>query len=489
MEEDKRLLCQEDGIGEECGVFGIFNNDDNDSGRITYYGLFALQHRGQESCGIAVIDDTTVKAYKDMGLVHEVFDDDLLDKLKGNIAIGHVRYSTAEVGSRVNSQPIVSKYAKSILGVAHNGNLSNSAKLRMEMENRGLIFQTNSDAEIFTYLIAGERLKTSSIEEAVSKMMDAARGAYSLVIMSAKKLIGCRDPFGMRPLVLGKVGDSYVLASETCALDGVGAEFIRDIEPGEIVVIDKDGLRSIKDHCGKVKPRFCIFEYVYFARPDSVVEGLSVHEARKRAGRELAKEHAVEADLVIGVPDSGLDAALGYAEESGIPYGVGLIKNRYIGRTFISPTQQEREIGVKIKLNVLKSAVKGKRVVMIDDSIVRGTTCAKLVKMLKDAGAKEVHMRVCSPKFLWPCYYGTDVPDKEYLIACKHSTEEIRDMIGADSLGYLSIEGIHKIGEGANTTFCDACFTGDYPTATPEMEMENVDEKEIRKSLKFEIQY
>ena len=486
---DKKRLYVEDKLGEECGVFGIFNNDDNDSGHMAYYGLYALQHRGQESCGIAVIDDTVVKTYKDMGLVNEVFDDDILEGLKGNIAIGHVRYSTTGGSNRINSQPIISKYAKGILAIAHNGNLSNASKLRMEMEHRGLIFQTSSDPEIIAYLIAAERVKTTSLENAVNRMMDVAKGAYSLVIMSAKKLVGCRDPLGMRPLVLGKVGNSYVLASETCALDGIGGEFIRDVEPGEIVVIDKDGVRSIKDHCGKVPSKFCIFEYVYFARPDSIVEGLSVHEARRRAGRILAKEHPVEADMVIGVPDSGLDAALGYAEESGIPYGIGLIKNRYIGRTFIAPTQGAREDAVKIKLNAMRATVEGKRIVMIDDSIVRGTTCGRIVKILKDAGAKEVHMRVCSPPFLWPCYYGTDVPSKEHLIACRLNADEICKQINADSLGYLSLEGLHKIGEGAHTTFCDACFTGNYPTATPEKEIEDVDEKEIRKSLKFEIQY
>ena len=479
----------EDKLGEECGVFGIFNNDGTDSGHIAYYGLFALQHRGQESCGIAVVDDTIVKTYKDMGLVNEVFDDDTLDKLTGTIAIGHVRYSTSGDSNRINTQPVVSKYSKGVLSIANNGSLSNGHKLRMEMENRGMIFQTNSDAEIMASLIAGERGKSPDLETAVSKMMDVAKGSYSTVIMSAKKLIGCRDPLGMRPLVLGKVGNSYVFASETCALDGIGGEFIRDIEPGEIVVVDKDGVRSIKDHCGKAPSRFCIFEYVYFARPDSVVEGLSVHEARKIAGRQLAKEHPVDCDMVIGVPDSGLDAALGYAEESGIPYGVGLIKNRYIGRTFISPTQGDRELGVKIKLNALKSAVEGKRVIMIDDSIVRGTTCGRIVKILKEAGAKEVHMRVCSPPFLWPCYYGTDVPSKENLIACKHSVDEICKLIGADSLGYLSLEGIHEVGKGAHTTFCDACFTGNYPTATPDKEMESIDEKGISKSIKFEIQY
>ena len=490
MELDNTCVFNEneDGLKEECGVFGIFNNDGNDSGRIVYYGLFALQHRGQESCGIAVTDDTVVKQYKDMGLVPDVFEDEILDKLTGEIGIGHVRYSTAGGSLRANAQPLVSKYAKGTLTISHNGNLINAHELRENLENEGLIFQTTIDSEVIACIIARERIKNPSIEVAVSKAMNIIKGSYSLIVMSPKKLIGCRDPLGIRPLVIGKRGNSYILASETCALDSVGAEFIRDVEPGEIVIIEKEGLRSIKDHCTKEKSRLCIFELIYFARSDSTIEGISVYESRKAAGRLLAKEHPVEGDIVIGVPDSGLDAALGYAEESGIPFGFGLVKNRYIGRTFIAPTQDQREIGVKIKLNALASSVKGKRVIMIDDSIVRGTTVARLVSILRSAGAKEVHMRVSSPPFLWPCYYGTDVPSKDKLIACKYPLEEIPKVIGVDSLGYLGLEHLHDIAKDAKCGFCDACFTGVYPTEVPKyMQEEEKNETEIRKSPKFTL--
>lgn len=478
----------DENLKEECGVFGIFNNDDNDSGRIAYYGLFALQHRGQESCGIAVMDDLTVKQYKDMGLVHEVFEEEILDKLTGKIAIGHVRYSTTGGSMRQNAQPLVSKYVKGALAISHNGNLTNAYELREEMEQQGLIFQTTIDSEVIACMIARERVKNPSVEEAVSKIMNVMKGSYSLLVMSPRKLIGCRDPLGIRPLVIGKLGNSYILASETCALDGVGAEFIRDVEPGEIIVIDKNGLHSIKEHCNQEKSRLCIFELIYFARSDSVIEGISVYECRKEAGRQLAREHPVKGDIVIGVPDSGLDAAIGYSEEAGIPFGLGLVKNRYIGRTFISPTQSARESGVKIKLNALASSVKGKRVIMIDDSIVRGTTVARIIKILRNAGAKEVHMRVSSPPFLWPCYYGTDVPSKDKLIACQYSLEEIGKVIGVDSLGYLDTKNLHQIAKGAKCGFCDACFTGNYPTEVPLKEQEELaNETEIRKPPKFTI--
>lgn len=478
----------DENLKEECGVFGIYNNGcSEDTGRIIYFGLYALQHRGQESCGIAVTDDTTIKQYKDMGLVNEVFSDDVVSKLTGQIGVGHVRYSTTGGSMRVNAQPLVSRYAKGALTISHNGNLVNAAQLREEFENRGMIFQTTIDSEVIAYVIAQERVKNSSIEEAVSNMMDIVKGSYSLLVMSPKKLIGCRDPLGIRPLVIGKLDDSYVLASETCALDGIGAEFIRDVDPGEIVVIDQNGLRSIRKHCGK-KSALCIFEMIYFARSDSIVEGASIYEARKEAGRILAKEHPVDGDLVIGVPDSGLDAAIGYAEESGIPYGFGLIKNRYIGRTFISPTQSAREIGVKIKLNALRKSVEGKRIIMIDDSIVRGTTVARLVKTLRNAGAKEVHMRVSAPPFMWPCYYGTDVPSKDKLIACQYPIDKIAEVVGLDSLGYLSVEGAHKMAKDARCQFCDACFTGNYPTEIPKCEQEDkLNETEIRKSVKFTL--
>lgn len=455
-----------DKLNEECGVFGVYDNDGFDCARLTYYGLYALQHRGQESCGIAVNDDGTIVYHKDIGLVPEVFNDVILDHLKGQIAVGHVRYSTTGCNLRENAQPLVTKYVKGTLTVAHNGNLVNASKIRSELEKAGAIFQTTNDSEVIAYLIARERVKCSSVEEAVTSVMGSIQGSYSLVIMSPRKLIGVRDPWGIRPLSIGKLNNSYILASETCAFDAVNAEFIRDVEPGEVVVIDKDGLRSIKDNCSGTS-NMCIFEFIYFARPDSIIEGASVYEARKEAGRLLAKEHPVEADLVIGVPDSGLSAAIGYAEESGIPYGEGLIKNRYIGRTFIQPTQSQREIGVKIKLNALKSSIEGKRIVMIDDSIVRGTTSRRIVSMLKDAGAKEVHLRVSSPPFKWPCYFGTDIPSRKQLVACNNTIDEIRDMIGADSLGYLSLESLSKMAVGAKCGFCDGCFTGKYPMKVP----------------------
>ncbi|MEA4815572.1 MAG: amidophosphoribosyltransferase [Lachnospiraceae bacterium] len=485
----KEPACNnEDTLKEECGVFGIYSKESYDIGRLVYYGLYALQHRGQESCGIAVTDDTTVKQYKDVGLVSDVFNDGILEQLTGKIAIGHVRYSTAGGSTRQNAQPLVAQYIKGALGISHNGNITNLYELKKELEEEGFIFQTSIDSEVMACLIAKERVKSASIEGAVEKLMEIAKGAYSLVIMSPKKLIGCRDPHGFRPLVLGKLGDSYVFASETCALDGVGAEFIRDVEPGEIIVVDDKGINSIKTHCNKAKSSLCIFELIYFARPDSVVQGMSVYECRKAAGRLLAKEHPVSGDIVIGVPDSGIDAAIGYSEESGIPYGLGLIKNKYIGRTFISPTQKQRETEVKIKLNALASSVKGKRVIMIDDSIVRGTTVTRLVKTLKDAGAKEIHMRVSSPPFLWPCYYGTDVPSKEKLIACKYSVKEIEKVIDVDSLGYLGIEHLHEIGVGAKCGFCDACFTGNYPAETPAFGGEvDKNEGEVHKSSKFTI--
>lgn len=478
----------DDRLKEECGVFGIFNNDSTDSGRIAYYGLFSLQHRGQESCGIAVIDDTVVKQYKDMGLVPEVFNDEILDKLTGKIAIGHVRYSTAGGSIRQNAQPLVSKYLKGALGISHNGNLTNAYELRAKFESEGFIFQTSIDSEVIANIIARQRVVNPSIENAVSEMMKIVEGSYSLVVMSPKKLIGCRDPHGFRPLVLGKTKNSYVLSSETCSLDAVGATFVRDIEPGEIVVIDDNGVTSIKTHCKKFKPSICIFEYIYFARPDTYIDGISVYEARKNIGRQLAKEHPVQGDIVIGVPDSGIAAAIGYSEESNIPYGIGLVKNKYVGRTFISPTQEKRENGVKVKLNVLKESVKGKKVIMVDDSIVRGTTIKQLVKLLKEAGAKEIHMRVSSPPFMWPCYYGTDIPSKKDLIACKYSVEEITKVSDLDSLGYLPIDKLDII-TGSKCNYCDACFSGNYPAEIPDYshkEEEN-NEVEIHKSAKFTL--
>ena len=453
-------------IHEECGVFGVYDPA-GDCARTTYYGLYALQHRGQEACGIATMQGLELRFHKDLGLVGEVFDAQKLDELGGTLAVGHVRYSTTGGVRRENAQPLTLKYVKGTLAVAHNGNLVNTAELRTSFEYRGAIFQTTTDSEVIAYIIVQERLKAPSIEDAVAAAMGRIEGAYSLVISSPTKLIAVRDPHGFRPLCMGRLKDGgVVFASESCALDAIGARFERDLLPGEIVVADKHGVKSDTRHCGKVPKRLCVFEFIYFARPDSVLCGQSVHEARRNAGRFLAKEHPVEADVVIGVPDSGLDAAMGYAQESGIPYGVGLVKNRYIGRTFITPGQQSREQAVRIKLGPLKSCVEGKRVVMIDDSIVRGTTSRQIVTLLREAGAREVHMRSSAPPFIAPCYFGTDIPDKDSLIACRYSVEEIRALIGADSLGFLSLEALHQIAPDAACGFCDGCFTGAYPIAT-----------------------
>lgn len=458
-----------DGLHEECGVFGVYDLDGVDVASTVYYGLFALQHRGQESCGIAVSDTEgpkgKVMASKGMGLVNEVFDGEKLEKLKGNIGVGHVRYSTAGASNSQNVQPLVLNYVKGILMLAHNGNLVNALELRKELEYTGAIFQTTIDTEVIAYLIARERLNVGSVEDAVKNAMKKLKGAYSLVISSPRKLIGARDPFGFRPLVIGKRDNAYMLASETCALDAVGAEFVRDVKPGEIVMLDKDGITSDESMCIQ-KPARCIFEYIYFARPDSYVDGVSVYNSRIMAGKILAQMHPAEADIVIGVPDSGNAAAMGFALQSGIPYGVGFVKNSYVGRTFIKPKQSARESSVHIKLNALKEAVRGKRVVMVDDSIVRGTTSGLIVQMLKDAGATEVHVRISSPPFLFPCYFGTDVPSCDQLIAHEHTVDQICDLIGADSLGYLDGERLPELIEG-ETGYCDACFSGNYPVEPP----------------------
>lgn len=456
-------------IREECGVFGIFANGRTDVAASAYYALYALQHRGQESCGIVVNDDGVFNTYKDTGLVSEVFRPSVLEQLgEGNMAVGHVRYGTTGGNGRLNAQPIVVNHIKGRMALAHNGNLVNSFELRNELELCGSIFHTTSDTEVISYIITKERLTAPSIEEAVNQAMSRIKGAYSLVIMSPSKLIAVRDENGFRPLCYGKCDDgSYVVASESCALDALGARFVRDIEPGEIVVFDKNGVRSITDHCGK-KQSFCVFEYIYFARPDSVIEGCCVHSARLRAGAFLALEHPVQADIVIGVPDSGIDAAIGFSRQSGIPYGIGFIKNKYIGRTFISPGQKSREDKVKIKLNPVPDTVRGKRVVLIDDSIVRGTTSARIVKLLRDAGATEVHMRVSAPPFMNPCYYGTDIDSRDMLIACNHTNDEIAEIIGVDTLGYLSVDNVTKLAlESKCTGFCTACFSGQYPTDVP----------------------
>ena len=459
-------------IKEECGVFGMYDFDGGDVASTIYYGLLALQHRGQESCGIAVSDTAGPKGKvitsKDMGLVNEAFTPDILEKLKGDIGVGHVRYSTAGSSTRENAQPLVLNYVKGTLGLAHNGNLINAPELRKELEYTGAIFQTTIDSEVIAYFIARERLNSKTVEEAVGRAMKKIKGAYSLIVMSPRKLIGARDPYGFRPLCIGKRDNTYILASETCALDTVGATFVRDVEPGEIVTISPEkGIESDRSMCiPKEQHARCVFEYIYFARPDSYVDGMSVYNSRILAGKFLAMDSPVEADIVVGVPESGNCAALGYAMQSGIPYGQAFVKNSYVGRTFIKPKQKNRESSVQVKLNALRDAVAGKRVIMIDDSIVRGTTSDRIVRMLREAGAKEVHMRVSSPPFLWPCYFGTDVPAREQLIAYNRTVDEICKIIGADSLGYLREERLSEIVCGRE--ICKGCFTGKYPMEPPE---------------------
>lgn len=460
-----------DELHEECGVFGMYDFDGGDVASTIYYGLFALQHRGQESCGIAVSDTEgpkgKVSTYKGMGLCNEVFTPEILEGLHGNIGVGHVRYSTAGSSTRENAQPLVLNYVKGTLAMAHNGNLVNAPELRRELEYDGAIFQTTIDSEVIAYHIARARVKTATVEAAVAEAMKKLAGAYSLVVMSPRKLIGARDPFGFRPLCIGKRDHAYILVSESCALDTIGAEFVRDVLPGEIVTITKDGISSDTSLCPKDKSKEarCVFEYIYFARPDSVFDGVSVYHSRLCAGRALAADSPVDADLVVGVPESGNAAALGYSLQSGIPYGTAFVKNSYVGRTFIKPKQSSRESSVRIKLNVLKEAVAGKRVIMIDDSIVRGTTSALIVNMLREAGAKEVHVRISAPPFLHPCYFGTDIPDEEQLIAHNRTIEEIRELLGADTLSFLNVERLYEMAEGL--PICTACFTGDYPIAPP----------------------
>ena len=455
-------------IHEECGVFGVFSTRQEDVASLVYYGLFALQHRGQESCGIVVNDDGVFTSHKGLGLVGEVFSQEALQKFpQGELAVGHVRYGTTGGNHLSNCQPIQVNHLKGKLAVAHNGNLSNALPLRQELELSGAIFHSTSDTETIAYVITRERITAPSIQEAVGRAMDRLEGAYSLVLMSSTKLIAVRDPHGFRPLCYGQMEDgTYVVSSESCGLRAVGASFIRDVLPGEILTFDREGVHSDQRRCNTAPHKLCIFEHIYFARPDSVIEGVSVHDARMRAGEILAKAHPVDADIVIGVPDSGLDAAMGYSRASGIPYGIGLIKNKYIGRTFISPGQDHRVDQVRIKLSPVESEVRGKRVVMIDDSIVRGTTSARLVRLLRSAGAKEIHMRISAPPFLHPCYYGTDIDSRDHLIACHHSVEEIAEIIGVDSLGYLPLENLPDL--CGNSDYCCACFSGLYPTAIPE---------------------
>ena len=454
-------------IHEECGVFGVISAEPADVASVVYYGLYALQHRGQESCGIVVNDDGLFSSHKDLGLVSEVFHSEVLSRFpKGTMAVGHVRYGTTGGTNRINCQPIEVNHQKGRMALAHNGNLSNAAKLHNELELSGAIFHTTSDTETIAYIVTRERLKLPSIEDALSSAMNILEGAYSLVLMSPQKLICARDPYGFRPLCYGKTQDGmYVIASESCALKAVGAEFIRDVEPGEIIVFSKNGIVSRKEHCDSKKKKLCIFEYIYFARPDSEIDGVSVHLSRIEAGKILAREHPADADIVVGVPDSGLDAALGFSRQSGIPYGIGLIKNKYIGRTFISPGQSTRLDQVKIKLSAVEESVKGKKVVLVDDSIVRGTTCGRIVTLLREAGAEEIHMRISSPPFMNPCYYGTDIDSRENLIACNHSVEDIAKIIGADTLGYLPVSQLSLL--TGNCDYCSACFNGDYPTEIP----------------------
>ena len=467
---DTRMSWEPDKPHEECGVFGMYDLDGNDVASSIYYGLFALQHRGQESCGIAVSrtdgPPRNSNVCKGMGLVNEVFNQENIASLKGNIGVGHCRYSTAGESIPSNAQPLVINYVKGTLMLAHNGNLINANELREELAYTGAIFQTTIDSEVIAYHIARERIKTKTAEQAVVNAMKKIKGAYALVVSSPRKLIGARDPYGFKPLCIGKRDNAYILASETCALDTIDAEFVRDVEPGEVVVIDKDGIKSDKSLCLKPEEQArCVFEYIYFARPDSNFDGTSVYHSRIMAGKFLAMDSPVDADIVVGVPESGNAAAMGYAMQSGIPYGTAFVKNAYVGRTFIKPQQKSRESSVRVKLNVLKEAVNGKRVVMIDDSIVRGTTSDRIVQMLKDAGATEVHVRISSPPFISECYFGTDVPNKEQLIAHNRTIEDIRQVIGSDSLAYLSIDRLIELSGGK--AICKGCFTGEYPMEPP----------------------
>ena len=455
-------------VHEECGLIGIWSDIPADVARLCYYGLFALQHRGQESAGIAVNDDGVFTAGKGVGLVGDVFSAEGLDRLgRGTIAVGHVRYATTGVDSPRNVQPLMINHRKGSMALAHNGNLVNAWELRDELEELGAIFHTTTDSEVISYLIVQERLIHNRIEKALAATMRRLDGAYSLIISSPTKLIAARDPHGFRPLCIGRRPDGMtIFASETCALDAMGAEYVRDVEPGEIITVGSDGMSSDRTLCGTAPKRLCVFEYIYFSRPDSVVNGQSVALARQRAGAYLAQEHPVDADIVVGVPDSGLDAAIGFAAESGIPYAIGFTKSKYIGRTFIAPEQSMREAGVRLKLNPIRAVVEGKRVVLVDDSIVRGTTCRRTIDLLRHAGAAEIHMRVSAPPFISACYYGTDIDSADTLIANRHSQEEIARIIGADSLGFLSLGHAEALAPDCGGV-CTACFGGGYPTAVP----------------------
>ncbi len=444
---------------EYCGLFGIFGH--KEASKLTYLGLYALQHRGEESCGIVSSDGEELYFYKDMGLVNDVFDEARLKSLKGNLAVGHVRYSTTGSSLIKNAQPLFVDYLKGSLAIAHNGNLINSTKLREELEKKGSIFQTTTDSEIILQLMA--RSNNQSLRERLLYALKQIKGAYSLVMMTEDTLIGVRDPLGFRPLWLGKLGNSFCLASETCALDLIEAKHVREIEPGEIVFIDKDGIKSIKPFPKQKNCAFCIFEHIYFSRPDSILFGDNVHLVRQNLGRNSAREFPVEADFVIPVPDSGFSAALGFSHESGLPLEMGIIRNHYVGRTFIQPQQKIRDLGVKIKFNILKDVIKGKKIVIVDDSIVRGTTSRKRVRTFREAGAKEVHMRISCPPHRYPCFYGIDFHTQKELIAHRHSLKEIQSFLDVDTLGYLSLEGMYKSVSGPKENYCVACFTGSYP--------------------------
>ena len=454
---------------EECGVFGVYSNkNEQDLVFPICVGLSSLQHRGEESCGMAINNGGVITCHKDVGLVSDVFTNSVIRDLpKGKIGIGHVRYSTTGCAKKENAQPIVSRYKKGNLCIVHNGNLTNTAQLRAELEENGAIFNSTSDTEVIAYIIARERLKTHSIEDAVFNAMKYIKGAYSLLVMSSRKLIAVRDPYGFRPLCMGKLDGDYIFSSESCALDILGAEFVRDIQPGEVVTLYNNEMTT-KNFRTTEKDGLCIFEYVYFSRPDSIIDGYSVHKFREETGRYLSMQAPVDADFVAGVPDSGLDAALGYSKESKIPYGMAFVKSKYIGRTFIQSTQNERKKQVVLKLNPLKQNIKGKRIVLIDDSIVRGTTITRLVSILRRTGVKEIHLRIAAPPFIGRCYFGTDVTDEDGLIARHKTVEEIRQQIGVDSLEYLSLENLRKIAENSNMkSFCEGCFTDKYPVEVP----------------------
>jgi amidophosphoribosyltransferase len=452
-----------DKFREECGVFGIFGNAE--ASKLTYLGLYALQHRGQESAGIASSDGTQIRVSKAMGYVNEAFDDDAIARLPGSLAVGHVRYSTAGESRLANAQPIVVDSAHGQLAVGHNGNLVNAGEVRDALVREGAIFQTNSDTEVIVHLFA--RAKAEGAEAAIIEALSQVRGAFSLVMMTKDRLIGARDPHGFRPLAIGRLGDGWVICSETCAMDLIGATYLRDVEPGEIVIVGPYGLRSVKPYPPVRQSQQCIFEHVYFSRPDSYVFGESVNEVRTEFGRRLARESGVSADVVVPIPDSGVCAAVGYAEAANLPMRMGLIRNHYVGRTFIQPQQSIRHFGVRVKLNPVRSILEGKRVVLVDDSIVRGTTSRKIVRMVRSAGAREVHMRISCPPTVSPCFYGVDTPRKKELIAATHTMEEIRKYVDADSVAYLSLEGLTGAVRGGSSSYCTSCYTGIYPVAFP----------------------